>query len=67
MESMVMNARRTWAPGVVVASMVIAVTAASAACWIIFRVLEWKPDMNSLRIASAVIMVRGPRPPTQPQ
>jgi NO-binding membrane sensor protein with MHYT domain len=57
---MIMKARRTWVPWVVAVSMIIAVTAASAAFWIIFRVLEWRPEQNSLRIASALIMVGGP-------
>jgi NO-binding membrane sensor protein with MHYT domain len=42
---------------IVIISAVIAVTAASAAFWILFRVLEWKPHLNYLRLAAAFIMV----------
>jgi NO-binding membrane sensor protein with MHYT domain len=38
-------------------SVIIAVTAGSAAFWILFRVLEWKPHLNYLRLAAALIMV----------
>lgn len=45
-----------WDYGIVTGAMVIAIVAASAAFWIIFRFLAWKPNLEMFRIAAAVIM-----------
>ena len=45
-----------WSPGVVFASIVIAIVAASAAFWILFRQLSVFPNVESLRLACAVVM-----------
>lgn len=45
-----------WDVGLVVASVVIAVIAATAAFWIIFRVLALYPAVESLRLLSALVM-----------
>ena len=54
MEAMVIDhARMTWDVGIVAASVLIAVVAASAANWILFRLLALYPSIELLRIASA--------------
>ena len=45
-----------WNTGVIAASVLIAVVAATAALWILFRVLALFPHLEILRITSAVIM-----------
>jgi NO-binding membrane sensor protein with MHYT domain len=45
-----------WNWGIIAASLVIAIIAATAAFWILFRLLSIYPKKESLRIASALIM-----------
>jgi hypothetical protein len=58
MLAMKMPVERHWVAGVLVASVLIALTAACAAYWIMIRALEWKPKADFLRLACAAIMVR---------
>jgi hypothetical protein len=58
MNAMVFNAKTEWLWGPFVGTVVVAIVAASAAYWILFRVLEWRPSVESLRVAAALIMVR---------
>ena len=53
---MVFEGHIKWNPGIVAASVIIAIIAASAAYWILFRLLSLFPDLEVLRIACAVIM-----------
>jgi NO-binding membrane sensor protein with MHYT domain len=43
----------------VATSVLIALAAASAAYWLVIRVLEWKPRADNLRVAAALVMVGG--------
>ena len=43
------------APGIVVASVIIAIVAATAAYWILFRLLALYPQIELLRLASSII------------
>jgi hypothetical protein len=56
--AMRMTAERHWVMFPLVASVLIALTAACAAYWIMIRALEWKPKADFLRLACAAIMVR---------
>jgi NO-binding membrane sensor protein with MHYT domain len=56
MKSMVFPGHLSFNPGVVASSVVIAVTASIAALWILFRFLAIYPELESLRIACAVVM-----------
>lgn len=56
MEGMVFNAHIEWNYGIVAASVIIALVAATAAFWILFRLLSLFPYMESLRILCSVIM-----------
>lgn len=55
LQSMVFDGYIEYSGGVVFASILIAVTAASAAFWILFRLLSLYPYMEILRIASAFV------------
>jgi hypothetical protein len=56
MEAMVVDCDIDWDAGVIAASVIIALVAASAAYWILFRLLALFPYMEILRVACAVIM-----------
>jgi NO-binding membrane sensor protein with MHYT domain len=56
MMAMVMDARVRWDPGTVAASVIIALVAATAAYWILFRLLAIFPFLETLRVACAVLM-----------
>lgn len=56
MAAMELDGHIHWNVGIVAASIVIAVVAASAAFWIFFRLLSIYPDSEFLRIASALVM-----------
>ena len=56
MTAMVANVSFQFHPGIVFASVVIAVVAATAAYWILFRLLALYPNIEALRIASSIIM-----------
>lgn len=56
MDGTIFNGEIHWHPGLVTLSVVIAIVASSAAFWIFFRLLSIFPDMELLRIGSAVIM-----------
>lgn len=56
MMAMVMDVEVEWNGGIVFVSVLIALVAASAAYWILFRLLALFPYIELLRIASAVIM-----------
>jgi NO-binding membrane sensor protein with MHYT domain len=56
MEAMVVeNGKMEWDAGIVAASVLIALVAATAAFWILFRLLALYPYMEVLRIASAIV------------
>lgn len=56
MEAIEFDGRIKWNAGIVAASILIAITAATAAFWILFRVLSIFPGKESLRQAAAIIM-----------
>ena len=56
MEACVFPGFIIWSPGVVFASVVVAIVAASAAFWILFRLLSVFPNTESLRLSCAIIM-----------
>eukprot|EP01033_Poteriospumella_lacustris_P016076 gene16077-11500_t len=56
MDGTIFNGEIHWRPGLVTLSVIIAIVASSAAFWIFFRLLSIFPDMECLRIGSAVIM-----------
>jgi len=56
MVSQTFGAETEWDYGIVAAAMVIAIVAASAGFWIIFRFLAWKPNSDIVRIVAAVII-----------
>jgi NO-binding membrane sensor protein with MHYT domain len=56
MEAMVIeHCKMTWNVGIVAASAIIAVVAATVAFWILFRLLALYPHYEILRIAGAVV------------
>jgi NO-binding membrane sensor protein with MHYT domain len=55
MDGMVFNGKIEWNIGILVASVIIAVIAASAAFWILFRLLSVYHSKESLRMISAII------------
>lgn len=56
MSATMFNGRIEWNPGLVTLSVVIAIVASSVAFWIFFRLLSIFPDLELLRIGSALIM-----------
>jgi NO-binding membrane sensor protein with MHYT domain len=56
MKSMVFPGHLSFNAGIVTASVIIAVTASIAALWILFRFLAIYPELESLRIASGLVM-----------
>ena len=56
MEAMVFPGRIQWNFGIIAASVIIAIVAASAAFWILFRFLALLPHLEILRVLSAFIM-----------
>lgn len=56
MHALVFDGEIVWQPGIVAASVIIAVVAATAAFWILFRVLSLFPNVEILRIACAAVM-----------
>jgi NO-binding membrane sensor protein with MHYT domain len=56
MKAIVINGIINWNYGVIMASVVIALLAATAAFWILFRLLAFFPYIEMLRIACAVVM-----------
>ena len=56
MEAIVFPGRIKWNPGIIGASVIIAIIAASAAFWILFRFLALLPHLEILRVLSAFIM-----------
>jgi len=56
MEAMIFKGHIVWSPGIITASVIIALIAATAAFWIMFRLLALYPNYESLRVGSAVIM-----------
>jgi len=55
MEAMVVDGKIHWNAGIVAASVIIAIIAASAAFWILFRLLAMYPYVELLRFGSSVI------------
>ena len=55
MQAVVLDARIEWNYGVVAASVIIAIVAATAAYWILFRLLALYPQIEVLRLASSII------------
>jgi len=55
MEAMVFDGKITWNGGVIAASVIIAIVAASAAFWILFRLLSFFPRLEMLRVAASVV------------
>ena len=55
MKAIVLDARIEWNYGVVAASVIIAIVAATAAYWILFRLLALYPQIEFLRLASSII------------
>ena len=55
MSAVVIDAELVWAPGIVVASVFIAIVAATAAYWILFRLLALYPQVELLRLASSLV------------
>ena len=56
MEAMSFQGRIVWIPELVLVSVMIAIIAATAAFWILFRLLSLFPNRESLRIVSSIIM-----------
>lgn len=56
MEAIEAKVHTSWDPCVVAASVIIAIVAATAAFWILFRLLSLYPEVELLRIVSAVAM-----------
>lgn len=56
MVAMIFDGRIIWNPAIVFASVLVAIIAATAAFWIFFRLLSIFPEMEVLRLVSAVIM-----------
>eukprot|EP01033_Poteriospumella_lacustris_P019559 gene19559-14182_t len=56
MVAMVFDGCIIWNPAIVFASVLVAIIAATAAFWIFFRLLSIFPEMEVLRLVSAVIM-----------
>lgn len=56
MVSQTFGSETEWNYGIVAAAMVIAVVAASAGFWIIFRFLAWKPNSDLIRVIAAVVI-----------
>jgi len=56
MVSQSFSQKTEWNYGIVVTAMIIAIVAASAAFWIIFRFLAWKPNNDAFRIIAAIVM-----------
>lgn len=56
MVAMIFDGRIVWNPAIVFASVLVAIVAATAAFWIFFRLLSIFPEMEVLRLVSAVIM-----------
>jgi diguanylate cyclase len=50
------NTKINWNVGIIIASILIAIIASSAAYWILFRLLALYPTMESLRIGSACVL-----------
>ena len=55
MQAIVLDARIEWNYGVVAASVLIAIVAATAAYWILFRLLALYPQIEMLRLASSIV------------
>lgn len=55
MQAMVFDGRIEWNKGIVAASVLIAIVAATAAFWILFRLLSFFPRLEILRLACSVI------------
>ena len=55
MQAIVLDARIEWNYGVVAASVIIAIVAATAAYWILFRLLALYPQIEVLRLASSIV------------
>jgi NO-binding membrane sensor protein with MHYT domain len=55
MEAMVFDGKIEWNHGIVAASVLIAIIAASAAMWILYRLLSFFPKMEILRFLCSVI------------
>jgi len=55
MEAMVFDGKIEWNQGIVAASVLIAIVAASAAMWILYRLLSFFPKMEILRFLCSVI------------
>ena len=56
MMAIVFQGTMTWRPGIVAASCLIALVAATAALWIMFRLLAMFPNLELLRFVCAVVM-----------
>lgn len=55
MNAIIVDAEVVWEPGIVAASVIIAIVAASAAYWILFRLLALYPQIELLRLASSIV------------
>lgn len=55
MEAMVFDGKIEWNVGAIVASVLIAIVAATAAFWILFRLLSFFPRMESLRVVCSIV------------
>ena len=55
MSAVVLDAELVWEPGIVAASVLIAIVAATAAYWILFRLLALYPQIELLRLASSIV------------
>lgn len=56
MVSQTFGSETEWDYGIVAVAMLIAITAASAGFWIIFRFLAWKPNSDLIRAVAAVVI-----------
>lgn len=55
MEAMVFDGNISWNAGIIAASVLIAIVAASAAFWILFRLLSFFPRLEMLRVAASAV------------
>jgi len=55
MQAVVLDAVIVWHSGIVAASVIIAIVAATAAYWILFRLLALYPQVEALRLLSSIV------------
>jgi NO-binding membrane sensor protein with MHYT domain len=55
LQAVVLDAVIVWNSGIVAASVIIAIVAATAAYWILFRLLALYPQVEALRLLSSIV------------